>query len=182
MTVTSLEKLLCATLNLQQDDGTDMALGERRVREILSEMSTATEAEQNSLLRYPSARRQLYFIADVMRAEQLAQWQQSGIENVIQLKAAAQRYSDQQPIIIDTNQNFVVTLFPPEEEHDRWTIHLKMAANLITELKGIRLKDSSGQEWLRGKPDADGELSQSWNYAEDPLTVLKTQQLIIEPY
>jgi len=182
MAKTPIHNLLSSALSKQKDSGAGQELGEERVREILSAKKAATREEQQILINSPAARRQLYFMANVIRAEQLTKWQQSGINNVVQLQAAAQSYPDNQPITIDTNPNFIVTLFPPEEIDDNWTIHLKIAPGLLTELKGLRLIDSADREWLAGTIDDDGEISQAWPYAEDPLTVLETQQLTIEPY
>jgi len=182
MANTPLDKLLSAVLTKQQEGTSLKKIDELRVRDILSARSTITSEEQQLLLRSPTARRQLYFINDVMRAEQLAHWQQSDVQNTIQLQAAAQSYPEQQPICIDSNPNFVLTLFPPEGNNDSWIIHLQVTLDLLTEIKGVRLLDSSGREWLSGIPDTDGEISQPWKYTEEPLSVLQKYHLSIEPY
>lgn len=180
----SAVKLLAATLNQQpesvESEGVVEKLQVERLREVLRNRSGLSYREARALLRSPAARRELYFEHSVMQAELYSKMIEADISTQIVLKAAAP--ADIVTLTIDSNPDFMLTLYPMDPEGREWTLHLKVsprAANLMR--SGVRLVDTAGNTWMSGCVDADGELSAAWALLGSPKEKLLNKILHIEP-
>lgn len=176
-----LNKLLVSGL-AQQDEpvaAPEIDLDDAELRDIVTGQRTLNTQEQQALLISPALRRRLYFLADVIRAETYAAWQQEGIDPVLHYQAAAS--SEVEPVTVDNNPDFTLTLYPLDDMATNWTLHLQVSLR-IRDLtpKGIRLLDDAGETWLAGQPDADGELSADWVLSGSPVERLHSHTLKLQ--
>jgi len=179
-----LIKLLAATLAAQREPPVmlpkETVLDEKGIWDVLAGKRHWHDAERHALLRSPAARHQLYFLADVARAERYVHWKQAGIDSALRYQAAAS--GSIEPVTIDSNPHFILTLFPLDERGETWHLHLKLSeqARKCT-ATGIHLIDDQGDVWMAGQPDADGELSNDWQRGQSPLELLRERRLRLQP-
>lgn len=180
-----LIRLLAATLRAQREPPATMqaeaALEEESLRAALADQGALPAAERRALLRSPAARHQIYFLADVIRAERYVRWKQAGIDSTLRYQAAASGAVE--PVTLDSNPDFILTLFPLDEQGTAWNLHLKLSAQARKLADaGIRLVDDQGDVWMVGQPDADGELSGDWPGEGAPLELLRERRLRVQPW
>ncbi|NJN48331.1 MAG: hypothetical protein HC808_19720 [Candidatus Competibacteraceae bacterium] len=173
--------LLAVTLAGQAEPAPlESELDETRLREVLTGRSVLAASERKQLLRSPAARRQLYFLADILRAETYARWRQAAIDTELLYQAAAS--SSVEPLQITSNPYYSLSLFPLDSEGRAWTLYLKLSAQLRQQvITGVRLIDDEEQVWLAGKPDSDGELSGDWHLPGSPIERLRQTKLHLKP-
>ena len=155
-------------------------LPDRRMQESLEGSNAFSDEERNLLLRSPKARARLRFLYEVRRAEQLMRWRELLVDQALSLKAAAG--GPVEPVTLE-NEDFRLSFLPLDPKGHEWTMHLKVAQRLLTDLRGapIRVRDEDGAVLLTGLPDTDGELSGLWPLKDSPLLSLTKTRLIVEP-
>lgn len=174
-------KILAAVFGAQQEPAENaVMIDEVALRELLTRKRPPTEHEARLLRQSPATRRQLYWLADVIRAEQYLFWKQVGINATLVYRAASS--AETKPVSLTDNPDFSLTLYPLDTEGKAWNLHLRLSersAKLAD--TGIRLIDDEGKVWIAGYPDADGELSDDWIFEESPLERLHRHCLYVLP-
>ena len=133
------------------------------------------------MLHSPAARSRLRFLVEANRAERLFRWRELAVDNSLELQAAAG--GPLEPISI-TNTDFTLTALPLDDQGNEWLLHLKISPRLVSELHDglLVVRDEQGaEEWMKGVPDNDGELSAPWTLRGSPIDRFASQRLIIEP-
>ena len=156
---------------------------EQRLRAAVSGQQPLDEAERRLLLRSPQARERVLEVAATLRDEARAAWRQAGIAPVLVYQAAAgEQGGEFEPLSVDSNRDFSVSLLPLDPDGQRWTVSLRLSRRVLKTWSGpVRLMDSAGGQWLQGQPDGDGELSADWSLPGSPLERLRQFSLSIEP-
>ncbi len=151
---------------------------EERLRAALDGSRPFSDKEKRWMLRSPSARDELRFLAEVHRAERFLQWREMAIEETLNLQVAVVV----EPVSFK-NDDFTLSLLPMDEDGSEWMLHLKLAPRVLRTLEGggVRVRDDQGDTWLKGVPDSDGEVSRSWVLEGSPLDRLAGQRLHLEP-
>lgn len=174
-------KVLATAFGAQQELAEVVTMiDEVALRELLTRKRPPTEHESRLLRQSPATRRQLYLLADVIRAEHYLAWKQSGIDATLVYRAASS--PETKPVSLNDNPDFSLTLYPLDTEGKTWNLHLRLSersAKLAD--TGIRLIDDEGAVWMAGHPDADGELSNDWSFEESPLERLHRHCLHVLP-
>lgn len=155
-------------LDTQQESGTHGAMSDSRMRQSLVIGPGLTAEEKGILLKSPIAR---YRYMDIKRAvtrqiEQDLKVFHIGTEI---LPLAASDHSDTHAFACS---GYRVVLYDKNELGIPWVILLQLDKSFqkaINPLTVLRLVDSGGLEWLRGKPDRNGELAASWSDADTDL-------------
>lgn len=164
----SLKALFSAMLDEQVEPGETPPLVEARMRETLTTGPQLTEEEKALLIQSPLAR---YRYQDMQKqvAEEITQTLERGnIATRILPLAAAEK--------TDTHHfsctGYKVILYDKKEHGIPWVILLqldKAFQDAINAFTVLRLVDSGGLEWMRGRPDANGEITASWIHADTDL-------------
>ena len=172
MNMNGVSRLFLEILNSQLESGRYPPLDEKRVRESLTRGPGLTEDEQIILLLSPLARHDYQQVKKKIQEETRLRLYAQGVETELLAMAASSEDGDK---MILKGNGFTVTLYR-QENHD--TLYLQN----IYPMTPLRLIDSGGLEWLRGRPDANGEITASWNDPEtDLLARSKRFSLILEP-
>jgi hypothetical protein len=179
-----LTRLLASVL-AEQTEATGQNIGDtpipaERLALLARGLEQSTEREAVLMLRSPAARRALYFEAQTAAAEAFSALRAAQIRTAIAYRAAAPAVVE--PIALDANPDFVVTLYPLDPEGTQWTVHLKASPNAARILRSrLRLIDNEGDVWLSGELDSDHELSSPWTLGIPPQRAATSRALRVEP-
>jgi len=161
MNTQSLENLFTAMLETQVESGTAGTISKDRLEQAITTGPELTPEEKQILLKSPVARYEYLDAKNRVFASMNEQLQTQHIEtNVLPLAA-----SDQSDKHTFSCSGYRVTLYNKKKYGIPWVILLQLDNSfmkIINPMTIIRLVDSGGLEWLRGKPDINGELTASW--------------------
>lgn len=156
-------RLLADILSRQTDDDQGLAVDEQRLRKALTAGPALTIAEKNRLLSSPADRAVYFRIKREITADIELQWYRLGLHAELAVKAAAG--SDNEIRYQSANGPFSVTLFKQDTPDMPWLVLIKLdraMRDTLHPMNIVRLVDSGGLEWTRGRPDTRGELSFGW--------------------
>lgn len=177
----AMANLLTKILDSQIESGRYSSIKESRLRESSTTGPKLTEAEQCLLLLSPLARSDYKRIRGEIRNENLARLDTLRVERQLFPLAAA---SDEDTIVMKNN-GFTVTLYRRKDLGIPWIILVQLGSlylNAIYPMTTLRLVDSGGLEWLRGRPDINGEITAHWvDELTDILARSKRFSLLLEP-
>ena len=182
MNMNGVSRLFLEILNSQLESGRYPPLDEKRVRESLTRGPGLTEDEQIILLLSPLARHDYQQVKKKIQEETRLRLYAQGVETELLAMAASSEDGDK---MILKGNGFTVTLYRQENHDTPWVLLVQVGPlylQNIYPMTPLRLIDSGGLEWLRGRPDANGEITASWNDPEtDLLARSKRFSLILEP-
>ncbi len=177
----NLARLLLAVLDRQLESGKHKMITRERLKETLTTGPPLTEEEKKILLFSPVARDDYAGMCNEICKELNERLQLYGVDNEI-LPLAAATTDDK---VVMKGADFNVTLFNKTEIGIPWVILIQLGSSYlrtINPMTQLRLVDSGGLEWLRGRPDSNGELTGAWQ--DDETDILKRAQrftLFLEP-
>ena len=177
-----MARLLSEILDPQIESGKYGAIDKDRVRESLTNGPELTDREQCLLLLSPVAREDFKDVRNEILEEVYARIQQQDIDmNMLPLAAAGEAKDK----VILRGSGFSVTLYRRDELGIPWIILVQLGASYqkaVNPMTTLRLVDTGGLEWLRGRPDVNGEFTGPWNDAETDLLIRAHRfSLILEP-
>ncbi len=177
----NLAKLLAAVLDRQLESGKHTMITQERLREMVTTGPSLTEAEKKVLLLSPVARHDYAKMCTKIHKELNERLQRHGVKNEI-LPLAAATTDDK---VVLKGADFNVTLFNKTEIGIPWVILIQLGSSYlrtVNPMTQLRLVDSGGLEWLRGRPDSNGELTGVWQDDEtDLLRRARRFTLFLEP-
>ncbi|HID46896.1 MAG TPA: hypothetical protein EYP34_14240 [Chromatiaceae bacterium] len=164
----SMKALFSAMLDQQYVSRETRALSDERMRETLTTGPELTGKEKELLIRSPLAR---YCYQDMQSAiaEEITDALQQGNISTHILPLAAADHADTHSF---SCTGYKVILYDKKKYGIPWVILLQLDKSFqeaINPLTVLRLVDSGGLEWMRGRPDANGELTASWTHADTDL-------------
>jgi len=168
MKTESLQTLFAAMLEQQLVEKETRVLDDRRMRESLTTGPKLSDEEKALLIRSPLAR---YRYQEIQReiAEEISDiLERRNIDTRIVPLAAADHAGEQ----VFSCTGYKVILYEKKQYGIPWLILLqldKAFQESIHPLTVLRLVDSGGLEWMRGRPDSNGELTASWSHADTDL-------------
>ncbi len=168
MKTESMQALLAAMLDQQQVEEETRVLEDSRMRESLTTGPELTDSEKTLLLRSPLARYR-YQDMQTQISEEIAETLHRQNINTRILPLAAADHSDTQTF---TCTGYKVILYDKHEYGVPWMLLLqldKAFQDALKPLTKLRLIDSGGLEWMKGQPDANGELVANWTDADTNL-------------
>lgn len=181
MNITGMKELLAEMLNSQVETGKFGVIEVSRLKEALTTGPDFTENEKSILLISPVARDDYLRLRKEISQQILNDLETSDISNELLPLAAA---TDEDTIVMEGN-GFDVILYKKEDLGIPWLILVQLHQSFLDKLNPmtvIRLVDSGGLEWLRGRPDSSGEIMGSWEDIEtDILARSKRYSLFLEP-
>ncbi len=173
--------LLSEILDAQVESGKYGAIDEGRFREALTVGPPLDEQEQGLLLLSPVARADYHRIRREVQEELTGRLQEQGVDMALLPLAAA---SDDDKVVMQGN-GFSVTLYRQDDLGVPWVILVQLGSSYMQALNPmslLRLVDSGGLEWLRGKPDKNGEITATWDDPETDLLLRSRRfSLSLEP-
>jgi len=181
MNTDGMARLLGEILDSQLETGQYGVLDEERIRAALTNGPPLDEHEHSLLLLSPVARYDYERIRAEVKQEMLDRLHEQQVELEMLPLAAA---SDADKNIL-RGRGFTVTLLRQEHLGIPWIILVQLGPEYleaISPLTVLRLVDSGGLEWLRGKPDRNGEITAPWSDPEtDLLARSRRFSLTLEP-
>lgn len=181
MNLNSMAKLFSEVLATQVETGKYGTFDPERLREALSTGPSLNESERSLLLLSPVARSDFQRMRREVNEEILKRLEQLGVERRLYALAAD---SEEGTVSLKGN-GFGVTLYRRSELGVPWVILVQLGPaylQAINPMTVLRLVDSGGLEWCRGKPDGQGEITASWDDREtDILARSKRFSLALEP-
>lgn len=176
-----MAELLAELLEPQIESGKFGEIDRNRLREALTIGPPLTDQEQRLLLLSPVARADYKEMCSAIVSEDRRRLDQHGVEiNLMPLAAA-----DESDKVILKSSGFTVTLYRREKLGIPWVILVQLGPayqKAVNPMTTLRLADTGGLEWLRGRPDTNGELTGAWSDSEtDLLTRARRFSLILEP-
>ncbi len=181
MNTNGMARLLAGMLDTQLETGQYGAIDEERIRASLTTGPALSDEEQSLLLLSPVARSDFNRVRREVKEKLVLQLMENHIEqNLLPLAAA----TDEDKVLLKGN-GFNVTLYKQDNLGIPWIVLVQLGDNYlqaINPMTVLRLVDSGGLEWLRGKPDANGEITVPWEDAEtDILSRSRRFSLTLEP-
>ena len=181
MNVNSMARLFSEVLASQVETGKHGSFAPARLREALTTGPSLSEAERSLLLLSPVARSDFQRMRCQVKEEIQQRLDQLGVERQLYALAAD---SDEGTVSLKGN-GFQVTLYQRSDLGIPWVILVQLGPvylQAINPMTVLRLVDSGGLEWCRGKPDGQGEITASWDDREtDILARSKRFSLSLEP-
>lgn len=181
MNTDAMAGLLTELLEPQIESGAYGTIGDDRLREALTSGPELSENEQSLLLLSPVARSDYRRVRREIVEETLDRINRHGVEMDMLPLAAA----DRKDKVVLKSSGFTVTLYRRDELGIPWVILVQLGGvykQAINPMTTLRLVDTGGLEWLRGRPDANGELTGAWNDPEtDLLDRARRFSLVLEP-
>lgn len=176
-----MAKLLAGVLDGQIESGTYGEISEDRLKQAMTSGPDFTLEEQRLFMLSPLARADRARMKKKLLKEMNIRLEQQEVEKeLIPLAAATEADS-----VVLRGNGFSVTLYRQENTHVTWVILLQLENNYrraINTMTSLRLTDSGGLEWLRGRPDSNGEITASWDDVEtDLLERARRFTLLLEP-
>jgi hypothetical protein len=179
--VNGMAGLLVNLLDSQIETGKYGIMEGGRIRKALTIGPFFTDTEQRLLLLSPVARMDYKRIRKEIHQDVIDRLDGLQVERQL-LPLAADSEED---TIIMKNNGFTVTLYRREDMDIAWIILVQLGPSYleaINPMTRLRLYDSGGLEWIRGKPDVNGEMTSFWNDIEtDLLTRSRRFSLCLEP-
>lgn len=181
MNTNAMARLLTELLDPQVESGEYGEIGDDRLRKAMTIGPALTKQEQSLLLLSPVARADYSRVCNEIVAETRDRITRHGVKmNLLPLAAA-----DQDDKVVFKSTGFTVTLYRRDDLGIPWIILVQLGSSYrqaINPMTTVRLADTGGLEWLRGKPDANGELTGAWNDSEtNLLTRAQRFSLMLEP-
>ena len=181
MNVNSMARLFSEVLATQVETGQYGGFAPARLREALTTGPSLNEKERCLLLLSPVARDDFHRMRRQMNEEIQARIEQLGVDRHLHALAAD---SEEDTVSLKGN-GFGVTLYQRSELGVPWVILVQLGPaylQAINPMTVLRLVDSGGLEWCRGKPDGQGEITAAWDDREtDILARSKRFSLSLEP-
>lgn len=181
MNINGMAELLSEILETQVESGQFGAIDEERLRQALTSGPPLSNEEQSLLLLSPVARSDYKRIRREIRENLTSRLINRSVELELLPLAAA---TDEEKVIMQGN-GFNVTLYRQDNLGIPWVILVQLGTFYLQALNPmtvLRLVDSGGLEWLRGKPDANGEITATWDDPEtDILARSRRFSLTLEP-
>ncbi len=176
-----MAKLLSGILEDQIESGQYGVITEKRLREALTTGPVLNDKEQSLLLLSPVVRADYQRVSDEIKFEVTSRLQRDRVDLELLPLAAA---TDEDKIVMHGN-GFDVTLYRQEDLGIPWVILVQVGTSytkILNPMTVLQLVDSGGLEWLRGTPDANGEITAMWNDPEtDILSRSRRFSLILQP-
>lgn len=173
--------LLAALLESQIESGKFGEIDKNRIRQALTTGPTLTEQEQRLLLLSPVARSDYKEIRREIVIRDRQRLDRHGVETNLMPLAA----SDDSDKVVLKSSGFTVTLYRQEKLGVPWVILVQLGPayqKAVNPMTTLRLADTGGLEWLRGKPDTNGEITGAWNDPEtDLIKRIRRFSLMLEP-
>ena len=181
MNTNGMATLLTELLAPQVETGKYGVISKERLRASLTTGPPLTEHEQTVLLLSPVTRIDWQHIQQQVTHELLAELKARDIEmNLLPMAAA----TDEETTKFHGN-GFNVTLYRQNDIGIPWIVLVQLGdayLKAIGPMTTLRLVDSGGLEWLRGKPDKNGEITGSWHDQDtDLLARSRRFSLTLEP-
>lgn len=178
----SMKRLFADVLDSQLEPEFTPDISTDRLRESLTTGPALSAEERRSLWRSPLIRDEYLRIRRQLNAEIRSRVQERGLDLRIVGRAAA---DDTDELRYDSaDGSFQITLMRQPEEDMPWLLLVTLSKAIretLYPLTQIRLVDSGGLEWVRGRPDTRGELSFGWYDLENlPDQRLREHSLILE--
>ncbi len=181
MKTDAMANLLAELLESQVESGKYGELSLERIKEALTTGPGLSQQEQSLLLLSPVARADYKQVKSEVHRELKERLEKHDVELKLLPLAAA----DKSKKVVMHSSGFSVTLIDKQDIGIPWIILVQLGSaykNAISPMTTLRLVDSGGLEWLREKPDNNGEMTAAWN---DPETNLVDRarrfSLILEP-
>ena len=165
----AINDLLAALLNSQIEPDNSPIIDNMRLYEAFTTGPGLNNEEQRILCLSPTSRARYLQIKRKINAEIRSRWRAQGLALSLIAKAAAA-----QNTLLDfqaADGSFSVTLYRQDDADMPWMILLRLSPRVRDTLHSttmIRLVDSGGLEWVRGRPDARGEISFGWYDLQNP--------------
>lgn len=176
-----IEKLFGELLESQIETGKYEQLNLKRIREALTVGPALSDEEQRLLLLSPVAREDFWLIKEEITNDLLGRLEEQGIALELLPLAAA----DKSDKVVMHSTGFSVTLINKNEIGVPWVILVQISSayrKIISPMTTLKLVDSGGLEWLRQKPDSNGEMTALWTDSETDLVDRASRfSLILEP-
>lgn len=166
MNIDGMAKLLKNILESQIESGQHGFFEEERLRAALTVGPPLNEDELSLLMLSPVARYDYKRIHREISQEVTSRLKRNSVEIELFPLAAA---TDENKVIL-RGHGFNVTLYKQDNLGIPWVILVQLGTSFLEVLNPmtvLQLVDSGGLEWLRGKPDANGEITATW---DDPET------------
>jgi len=181
MNMQGMASLLAEILSSQVEQGQYGVISEARLREALTSGPPLSESEQALLLLSPVTRDDYRRIRQEVNDALHIRLDQLQIERQLYALAA----DSEEDIVVMKGNGFTVTLYRRDDLGIPWVILVQLGQSYlqaINPMTRLRLIDSGGLEWCRGKPDSQGEITAPWSDREtDLLARSKRFSLILEP-
>ena len=181
MNTDSMTRLLAEILDSQIETGAHGEINDIRMREALTTGPDLTKQEQSLLLLSPVARGDFQRMRNKIVSEIRDRVSVYGVETEL-LPLAAASSGDK---ITLKNTGFSVTLYCKDDLGIPWVILVQLGNNYqqaINPMTTLKLVDTGGLEWMRGKPDAFGEMTGAWyDFETDLLSRARRFSLVLEP-
>ena len=173
-------QLLADILNVQTDDAAVEMFSEPHLRQVLMGTATLTEEEMKRLWLSPTARAQYFEVREQVCGEIRRRWKDLNVTLSVEQQVAADRSS----VVVVPGEDFTVTIYREEDVDMPWSISLNLGGKIretISPAMQLRLADSGGLEWLRGRPSKGGEINRGWyNLEISPVDRLLQHELILD--
>lgn len=164
----AMARLLSGILDQQIESGVHSVISEDRLREAITSGPDFTDEEQRLFLVSSMAREDRRRAKRAVLDETLEKLKLQRVEMEL-LPLAASTVDD---TVVLKGSGFSVTLYRRDEIGVPWIILVQLDRDFrqaINPLTVLRLVDSGGLEWLRGRADNNGELTGAWNDPETDL-------------
>lgn len=176
-----LAELLSTILDSQIESGSHGSISKQRLYESMTTGPELTRNERKILLLSPVAREDYQLEKAVVQKELMERLTTNSIAQELLPLAAA---TDDDKVYLK-GEDFDVILIKKEALGVPWVILVQLGSSYqrtINPMTVLRLVDSGGLEWLRGKPDSNGELTAAWYDDEtDLLSRARRFTLFLEP-
>jgi len=181
MNTTQMADLLSEILDSQIESGEYGGIDRKRFEKALTCGPPLQENELQLLLLSPVARSDYNIVRQRIADQLKKRLQKQRIELELLPLAAS---TDGEKIVMQGN-GFAVTLYQKEELGIPWIILVQLEPKYsenIDPMTVLQLIDTGGLEWLRGRPDRNGELTGAWDDRQtDLLARSKRFSLILQP-
>jgi len=180
----SLHQLVADVFADQIETDAYELISDSRFHEVLTSQKEFTAKEQSLLILSPRIRSDYQRIRLAIKDEAYSSILKSNIATKILPLAAS---SNEQEQIILAGSGYRVILYRPDEPDTPWLVLVqleKIYQDILRDFSHtpLRLFDSGGLEWLRGKPNSYGEISATWTDANMDLAQRASQySLHLEP-
>jgi hypothetical protein len=172
----AMKRLTAAILSRQIETGEFEVLSEKRLREAMTTGPEFTNKERALLMLSPVTRDDWKRIRLEVLDEIFDRCEELNLEQELVPLAASGR-SDESQINL-SGSGFSLTLFRQDNPETPWVILVQLDAkyqNVIYPMTELRLVDSGGLEWMRGRPDSEGEMTGVWEEASIDLLERSTR-------
>ena len=169
MNMNGMAELLAEILDTQIETGEYGEIDEERFRESLINGPPLSKKEQSLLLLSPIARNDYSRIRNKVNREIAAHLAEQGVEVKLNLPLAAA--TKEEKVTMNCN-GFTLVLYRQDDFEIPWLILIQLEEKflkVLNKMTVLRLVDSGGLEWLRGKPNAEGEIAGTWEVPETDL-------------